>query len=50
MPLMPFAVLLPGGFFLLSLLAALNKHINRKIRQKEKNMTKNDREEGKISS
>ena len=50
MPLMPFTVLLPGGFFLLSLLAALNKHINRKTRQKEKNMTNNDREEEKISS
>lgn len=48
--LLPFAVLLPGGFFLLSLLAALNKHINIKIRQKEKNTINNDREEEKISS
>jgi len=48
--LLPFAVLLPGGFFLVSLLAALNKHINIKIRQKEKNTINNDREEEKISS
>lgn len=48
--LLPFAVLLPGGFFLLSLLAALNKHINIKIRQIEKNTINNDREEEKISS
>ncbi|HPR23968.1 MAG TPA: Rnf-Nqr domain containing protein [Bacillota bacterium] len=50
MTLLPFAVLLPGGFFLLSLLAALIKHINRMISQKQKNAKNNHIEEEEISS